>query len=324
MSLYLNDRFAYAAESPRYVATTSASSLDPEAARSWERWFTTDGETRLSASVVQTGSPGREHIFEPDMFGGGRALGTQLAFLEFEGERDAYGASSDGFEFTGFGRVRGLGLSNREVRLNGLAEIVDATPILKSFKGHVVVNSIESRTWSDAPDVYEVTGLLTTPPARRARHHPPSRAYNAFKELGSWLGLSDDELAKIVEVSRTTVATSWKNGNEPRKHAQARRLFQLHSVAKALRQSLGEDLMGWFERGKPCPRKLLEARRYDRFERLADEVIFAEAGTPRPRLDTAWPPSVADTAQTGQSAPLKSATRANSRRLPSDRPRASR
>jgi hypothetical protein len=317
MNLYLNDRYTYAAESPRYVATTSASSLDPEAARSWERWFTTGGETRLSASMVQTGSPDGRQIFEPDMFGAGRAVGTQLAFLEFEGEQDAYGGSSDGFEFTGFGRVRGLGLSDRDVRLTGLAQIIDATPILKSFKGHVVVNNIASRTWSDAPDVYEVEGLLTTPPARRARHHPPSRAYNAFKELGSWLEMSDKELAAIVKVSRTTVSASWKYGTEPRKREQARRLFQLHSVVSALHQALGQELAGWLKRGKPCPLLLLEQKKYEPFERAADEVIFPVSPVPRPRLDAAWEPSTSGPTGDGprSSSRLKRATPARSRRL---------
>lgn len=316
MNLYLNDEYTYAAESPRYVATTSASSLDPEAARSWERWFTTDGETRLSASMVQTGSPDGRQIFEPDMFGGGRAVGTQLAFLEFEGEQDAYGGSSDGFEFTGFGRVRGLGLSDRDVWLTGLAQIVDATPILKSFKGHVVVNNIASRTWSDAPDVYEVEGLLTTPPARRARHQPPSRAYNAFQELSNWLQMSDEELAAVIKVARGTVSASWKNGNEPRKREQARRLFQLHGLVSALHATLGDRLAAWLKRGSPCPLTLLERGDVDQFERLADIVIFPPISEPRPRLDAAWPPNRAGTARDGAERPrLKRSARVRSRRL---------
>jgi hypothetical protein len=98
----------------------------------------------------------------------------------------------------------------------------------------------------------------------------------------------------------------------------------LHSVVSALHQALGDELVPWLSGGQPSPLQLLQSGRYERFERLADEVIFARAGAPRPRLDTAWPPSNAGKAPTNSTLRMKPAARARSKRLSSDRQGANR
>jgi hypothetical protein len=259
---------------------------------------------------------------EPDVWGDGWLVGsTRLSVLDFEGERGSYGEAPDEFKITGYGMVKSLGADSHDVRLEGYGTVVGGTPFVENFEGHVVVTSVENYVWPDVPDLYQVRGVVAAKvPARRARHYPPSRAYMAFKDLGRWLAVSDDELAKIIEVSRTTVSTSWKHGNEPRKRAQARRLFQLHSVVRALHQALGDDLSRWLESGNPCPLKLLELRSYERFERFADHVIFPRGDEPVRRLDAARLPDEFEESSlnSGRARPLKRSARVRSRRLGRD------
>jgi hypothetical protein len=248
-----------------------------------------------------------------DIVGEGRALGTQLGVLDFVGERVAYtGEASREFEFKGLGTVTTVGGSAREIPLSGVAQADERTPFVHRFRGNVVLE--ESYSWADMPSLFQVQGLIK-PAKRRSRHMPPSRAYNAFTELATWLEMSHDELAKIIDVSRTTVSMSWKKGVEPHNKAQARRVYELHSVVAALHTTLGPDLTGWLKKGRPCPLALLEQRKYERFERRADEVVFATARPPRPRLDTASDPQPSLRTAPEAVTRLKPAGRARSKRL---------
>lgn len=260
--------------------------------------------TRLLGKVTSTA----------DMYGEGRAFGTQLGVLDFVGESGRYtGEAPDEFEFSGRGTVRTVGGPPRQVRLRGVAQAEERTPVVQRFRGNAILE--ESYSWADMPSVFRVHGLVEPAAKRRARHMPPSRAYNAFTELAAWLEMSHDELAKIVDVSRTTVSMSWKKGVEPHNKAKARRIYELHSVVAALHTTLGPDLAGWLKHGRPCPLKLLEQQKYERFERRADEMIFAAATKSRGRLDTSreLQPSVRTAPEAATK--LKTAGRARSKRL---------
>jgi hypothetical protein len=248
-----------------------------------------------------------------DMFGRGKLIGTALSVVDFVGSKGEYTGEAEGeFAFVGSGSIHALGTAIRNVPLHGLAQLSQGTAVLRRFDGHVVIDD-RSEWWT--PNVYRVCGALDTAVRRRARHHPPSRAYRAFKELGKWLELSDEELTKIVEFSRTTVSMTWQKGGEPRNKAKARRLYELHSVVSALHRTLGSGLAGWLKRGRPGPLKLLEQKEFERFERCADVVIFPTREAPRRRLDTARMPAKDDTHSTIETQVLRPAGRARSKRL---------
>ena len=211
-----------------------------------------EGQQRVSASATsafiknepaaQDGPAvqyGERVGFSADMFGEGQAMGSTLSVLDFVGEQGRYGEVPGEFEFAGYGSVRTLGERPRDVQLQGIAtwHFGEGTPFLQHFRGHAVV--AERYAWPDMPNVYRVRGVIERASRRRARYSAPSRAYKAFKELATWLEMTDDELAKIVNVSRTTVSMSWKKGVEPHNKAKARRLFELHSVVSALHRILG-------------------------------------------------------------------------------------
>jgi hypothetical protein len=319
MNASLEDRYL-ATATPLRHHTASWSNLAPmRGIPAREDWFAASTGTHVSVGLGQRIAFNVRQPLEPDVFGHGQSFAsTQLSILDFEAEQCGYGETSDEFQFRGFGRVRSFGCGDRDVRLQGLGQVVQGTPILRSFTGQVVVDDAESRTWSAAPELYNVEGFVAAPTQPyRGKYSPPSRAYNAFKELGAWLNLSDGELAKIIEVSRTTVTNSWKGGKEPRKHAQARRLFQLHAVARALHRALGQHLVPWLERGQPAPLTLLREGHFGRFERLADEVIFPRDEQPRARLDAAGSPPTQMTVATSEehNGPRKRSSRVRSRRL---------
>jgi hypothetical protein len=120
---------------------------------------------------------------------------------------------------------------------------------------------------------FTVRGIVT-PPRRRVRHQRPSRAWDAYKDLGNWLQLNADDVAEIVGVGRTTPYT-WKRGREPRPET-ARKLFHLHGVIRALHRHFGDDLVAWLGQGSPGPLKLLVDGKHRRFERLAAEALLPQ------------------------------------------------
>ena len=219
--------------------------------------------TQFKAPGWPVTTPVSQHPFRSSghLYGQGyRYSPTQLPFLNFSAEREENGPDGGVFAFSGRGTANSYD-TYRRVYLRGTATQtfpIEHTPFLEGFHGHAVVSD-DDYTWSvDTTDLYRVTGVVpATPPKRRARYHAPSRAYNAFKELGSWLQMSDEELAPIIKVSRGTVSVSWRNGTEPRKREHVRRLFQLRGVVSALHTALGDDLTVWLKRGSPCPLKLL-------------------------------------------------------------------
>lgn len=256
----------------------------------------------------------RERVgFSPDMFGEGQPIGsTQLSVLDFAGERRHYGDAPDEFEFTGYGRVRTLGERPRDVQLQGIATLHfgEGTPFLRRFHGHAY--EVDRPELADILNVYRISGLVGAAPKRRPPLESPSRAYREFKQLAKWLEVSQQELADIIGVSRTTVSMSWgKEGKDPHNKETARRVYELHSVVSALHRILGTGLAGWLNRG---PMGLLKEREYKRFERCADKVIFPADSEPRPRLDTAREPRPSERIAPG-GLQLKHAGRARGKRL---------
>jgi hypothetical protein len=296
---------------------------DPPIAKYVEMdWGWLESQQRISASATHAFSKaaptdlyGEKAGFSGDLFGEGQSMGPTLSVLDFLGEQGRYGEASDEFEFIGYGRVRTLGEPPRDVEIKGIATryFGESTPFLQHFRGHAVVN--ERYTWPNMPNAYRVRGVIESASKRRVRHSAPSRAYEAFKELATWLEMTDDELATIIDISRTTVSMSWKKGVEPHNKAKARRLYELHSVVSTLHQILGSEFTGWLKRGRPCPLRLLEQQKYESFERRADKMIFPASSEPRRRLDTAWQPRSEEGGRAMEPQQLKPAGRARSKRL---------
>jgi DNA-binding XRE family transcriptional regulator len=275
-------------------------------------WASTTSAFIRTEPIVQYG----ESVgFSADMFGDGQSMAPSLSVLDFVGEQGSYGEAPDEFEFTGYGIVRTLGERPRNVRLQGIATSYfgEGTPFLRRFHGHVY--EVDRPTLADILNVYRVSGLVAAAPKRPALESP-SRAYREFKQLAKWLEVSQQELADIIDVSRTTVSVSWgKEGKDPRNKETARRVYELHSVVSALYRVLGTELAGWLKRGEPGPLELLVRHEYERFERRADEVIFPTTGEPRRRLDTAREPFPSERVTSNGVRELKPAGRARTRRL---------
>jgi DNA-binding XRE family transcriptional regulator len=289
------------------TAVTSHVEADPGLFESLPRVATT-------AAVVASRPADEGTAFYRDLYGEGKsgssALG--LSFVRFEGERGRHGEEPGEFEFMAYGTVWSAGTGSRDVRLEGVGRSFgrEATPFVH-FHGHA--SEVDRPALADMLNVYRVSGLVAAAPKRRTALESPSRAYREFKQLAKWLELSQQELADIIGVSRTTVSVSWgKKGKDPRNKETARRVYELHSVVSALHRALSTDLAAWLKRG---PMELLKAREYEQFERCADEVIFASAREPRPRLDTAQVPRAPEPVTPAGTLQLKPAGRARSKRL---------
>jgi hypothetical protein len=165
------------------------------------------------------------------------------------------------------------------------------------------------------PEQFDLVGILKPTP-RRQRKQPLSRAYRACRDLATWLTLTEGEVSDIVGVSRGTL-NNWKHGGEPRQAKTAREVYQLQAVVRALRNRLGgEGLRAWLRRGNPRPFDLLEQGDLDRFERLADDVIFPREDMPARRVDAADPPAPAESLPMAvEDAPKKRSSRVRSSQL---------
>jgi hypothetical protein len=109
----------------------------------------------------------------------------------------------------------------------------------------------------------------------------PPPAYVAFEELRDWIGMTAAEVADVIGVGRTTPYTWLRQGCEPQP-TTSRRLYQVHSIIKAVRDRLGEAGMRvWAEGGNPSPLEVLRSTGYEGLMRLAHVLLFgrpAEAG----------------------------------------------
>jgi DNA-binding XRE family transcriptional regulator len=289
------------------TAVTSHVEADPGLLVSLPRAATT-------AAVATRRPAGEGTAFSRNLYGEGQSTSSALglSFIRFEGERSRHGEEPGEFEFTAYGTVWSAGAGSRDVRLEGVGRSIggNTTPFVY-FHGHAC--EIDRPALADILNVYRVGGLVAAAPKRRPALESPSRAYREFKQLAKWLELSQQELADIIGVSRTTVSVSWgKKGKDPRNKETARLVYELHSVVSALLRALGTDLAGWLKRG---PMELLKTREYEQFERCADEIIFASAREPRPRLNTAREPRALEPVSSSGTLQLKPAGHARSKRL---------
>jgi hypothetical protein len=85
------------------------------------------------------------------------------------------------------------------------------------------------------------SGLASTPAvAKPVEAEIQSPTFDAFKDLMRWLDATDQEVADMVGIGRTTPYTWRREGREPRR-STVRLLLQVHSVVAGLVDALGED-----------------------------------------------------------------------------------
>ena len=285
------------------IQTTALEEADP-------RWSVLDDIER--SRLEQTTPEGAPNVYGNGFCYVGREA-PLLVNLGFVGHR--YIATTEDpneLAFDAGGIVWATGFQPRAVRVAGQGLQVSS---LGHFTGVGRVSYQQAYNFP-LPQRFVVSGVVV-PTHRRARQQPVSRPYRACKDLGSWLGVSDEDVASMVGVGRTTLY-SWKRGAEPRRPAIARQLYQLHAVLRALYSQLGEDaLRDWLKHGSPCPQKLLEQRDFDPFERLADEVLFPRNDKPVRRLDAARLPNEpkASPSPADRARPLKRSGPVRNRRL---------
>jgi hypothetical protein len=277
--------------------TATTTQLENTPRRSWpwaQEWPVISSEVTV-LNVPATTPVGLES--QPNLYGQGFFSEATDSSLRFAGKsRWLTWEEPDEFEFDGYGMAWRTGSSPQLVKVSGraIASPSEDDPRINSFLGQGFVHGATgpAGTYIDA---FVAHGIVQPKrESRRPPRHRPSRAYRTFKELATWLSLSHEELAPIIGVGRTTPYNSWKQGAEPRP-AVARKLYQLHAVVRALRAQLGQEgLADWLGHGSPYPLKCLIDGKQERFERLADEVIFSKADSQAARLDAAWGPEEPD------------------------------
>lgn len=161
-----------------------------------------------------------------------------------------------------------------------------------------------------------VLDQISAPTVRRAPTAPSSsRAYRTFIELAGWLGMTQEETARLLGVGRTT-PLAWRRGHEPRP-ARARRLYQTHALVKTLVRRLGTgETRTWLARGTPPPLDLIAAGDVAAADDRAEALIFGAPTRPAP-ID-AWidePASAPEPAAVRGAAPRRVARSTPRRRV---------
>lgn len=104
-----------------------------------------------------------------------------------------------------------------------------------------------------------------------------SKAFTAFKDLVRWLRATDQEIAQMIGIGRTTVYTWGREGREPRAPT-ARRLFQARSMVSALVQRLGEEgAYDWLAHQDPARREALLKGELDRLQSDIYALVFRQS-----------------------------------------------
>ena len=113
-----------------------------------------------------------------------------------------------------------------------------------------------------------------------SRDEAGPRAWEAFKEVASWLTATDAELAAAIGIGRTTVYTWQRENREPRR-GTARQIHELHAAIRALRRRLGGGgLEAWLGAGSPNRRQLILRGGLRELEGQIDGVLFSAASQP--------------------------------------------
>ncbi len=165
-------------------------------------------------------------------------------------------------------------------------------PAIQSFNAFVNVQRVTSALYT--PDIRETRESLPFVIGVRAelleqeivtRDQPELDAVRAFKRLGEWLSVGDEDIAAAVGIGRTTVY-SWQRENREPRRGTAQRLYEYHAVLSALRRRLGpEGLTLWLSAGEPSHRDLLLAGKLESVEGAVDRQLFGERV---PGSDFAW------------------------------------
>jgi hypothetical protein len=115
---------------------------------------------------------------------------------------------------------------------------------------------------------------------------PP--AYEAFKDLGRWLGADDGEVADMVGIGRTTPYT-WKRDRREPRAATAQGIYEHHATLESLHRRLGTSgLRRWLNEGIPTRRDTFLAGGIERLEMDIHTLLFhRESGQ---RIDLAAAP----------------------------------
>jgi hypothetical protein len=115
-----------------------------------------------------------------------------------------------------------------------------------------------------------------------------SRAYVTFKNLGTWLQATDDEIADAVGVGRTT-PYAWQRERRTPTPRTLRRLYQMSSALSAVFQHLGDEKASmWLYENGARRRKLILAGELGELDADIDRVVFA--GAPARVVPGTWIP----------------------------------
>jgi DNA-binding XRE family transcriptional regulator len=184
-------------------------------------------------------------------------LGDDVMLIVCSASRRAAAACNEPFQRTNLNRYTGTAIYYLSLdALTGFVQI-PARPVT------LIAEPIPI---SPAPNV-----LTRSAPADPAY---ASEAYAAFKALGRWLRLNDDDLAELVGVGRTTPYSWERAGHEPRAET-ARRLYQFHHTVAALMDRLGGPAtQRWLVSGEPSPLTLLKDGELERVNQLANDLLF--------------------------------------------------
>ncbi|MDP8942915.1 MAG: hypothetical protein M3N16_02160 [Actinomycetota bacterium] len=150
-----------------------------------------------------------------------------------------------------------------------------ARPMPAAFQGHAAVPAAATLF-----DVLQRRHRAAVEPTQRE-----SRAYRTFTELADWLGMTQEDAARLLGMGRTT-PLAWRRGHEPQP-ARARRLYQTHALLSTLVRRLGrEQTLRWLDIGDPAPLELIRRGDVTAADDLAEQLIFGAAPS-RERLG-AW------------------------------------
>jgi hypothetical protein len=101
-----------------------------------------------------------------------------------------------------------------------------------------------------------------------------SPAFDAFKDLVRWLRATDDEVASMIGVGRTTPYAWKREGREPRR-STVRKLFQTHAVLAGLVNKLGEEpAVEWLVLDDPSRRERVLAGDLAAVQNEARPLLF--------------------------------------------------
>jgi hypothetical protein len=131
-------------------------------------------------------------------------------------------------------------------------------------------------------------------PATGDREAAPEdpEAYRAFKQLGAWLSVDDEQVSDMLGIGRTTPYAWKREAREPRPE-NARRVYEYHAVLDSLRRRLGlSGFQLWLRSGHPTRRERLLAGELEALDRDVHSVLFQQTTEDRP--DLGWAPEPKD------------------------------